>query len=217
MALTSMPKGPNVAGPIIGAAIGGVASLIGGKKGSDSAKSAAEIQAKLAREALAEQRRVYDIEDKKERERYDYDKNKTVQDEQRVRTSRANAFGGFDANLARFSQGYAPAYGMSGGQTQGLMDARNAGLSGGGGYVAPQMGDKGLGPGPDPLSPQGPQVTPGGPSGPLMGGRGTSMDSTVWLKAPTGETTEVSLADAPMIQKMLQAGATLIPPPTGGL
>lgn len=228
--------------PVVAAAgIAAGASIASGIIGSKSAKSAAKIQSSAAQKALDEQKRVYDIEDAKERERYaaeqkkdeerynasrkdlEYDRSKTLADEQRVLGSRRNAFGGFSDNLSRFSQGYAPAYGMSGEQTQGVMDARNAGFSsGGGGYVAPEMGDpgtapvgKGLGPGTDPMSPKGPTITDTPWSGPALPGpqSGSALGSTVWLQAPTGEVAEVPIQDAP---QMMQAGAILIPTPAGG-
>lgn len=199
--------------PIVTAAvIGGVTSLLGGNKQAKAAKQGGDAQERMAREALAEQRRVYDREDQKERERYEYDRKKTLEDEQRVRASRQNAFGGFGGDLSTFSKGYAPAYGMSAEQSQGMLDQRNAGASMGSGGVAPKMPDVGQG------TPQWtghtmPRVTPGGSSGPLLPGpRGSSaLSPTVWLQAPTGEEMEVSMQDAPMF---IGQGAKLIPGPT---
>ena len=208
---------------------GGV--LLSGKKGSDASKDSARIQAQIAREALAEQRRVYDLESAKEQERYqterkdkEYDRTKTLADENRVRASRAGAFGGFGGDLATFSKGYAPAYGMSAEQSQGLLDARNQGFSSRGAFAVPDMGSKGIGPGPRPspplrMSPSMPTVTDTPWNGPMLqgpNGQATSagaFGSSVWLQAPTGEVREVPLQAAPQIQQMLQAGAVLIPAP----
>lgn len=206
-----------MAGPLLVAAapavISGVASLLGGNKNAKASKSAAQIQADLSREALAEQKRIYDIEDRKERERYDYDRKKTLADEQRVQASRRNAFGGFGADLSTFSQGYAPAYGMSAEQSQGMLDQRNAGAGQGSAGVAPKMPDVGQG-APPWMGHQMPGVTPGGPSGPLLPGPGErrpGAGQTVWLRAPTGEEMEVDMQEAPMF---IQQGAELIPGPT---
>jgi len=216
--------------PVVGAAaIGGVTALLGGHKNAKASKQAGSTQERMAREALAEQKRIYDLEDAKEKERYqqsrqdlEYDRTKTRQDEERVRGSRQNAFGGFSADLSGFSKGYAPAYGMSAEQTQGLMDQRNSGISYGGGYVPPSMGDKGMGPGPDPMAPRMPTPVPGGQTGPALpgpsqpGSMGGSMTSSVWLQAPTGETMQFPLSDAAGITEMIKQGAVLIPAPTGG-
>ena len=206
--------------PVVAAAgIAAGASLIGGAMQGKAAKGAAKTQADMARLALEEQKRIYDIESKKDEERYrtergdlEYDRSKTLADEQRVRASRSGAFGGFGSDLAQFSKGYAPAYGMSADATQGVMDARNAGVSvGGGGFVPPSMGDPGMGP--KGLGPSDPSLPL---SMPKVGGQSASFGSTVWLQAPTGETAEVPISDAAQITKMLQAGAQLIPAPTGG-
>lgn len=201
--------------PVVAAAgIAGAASIAGGIIGGKSAKGAAKSQADTAQQALAEQRRIYDLESAKEDEQRRYDRAqkeldrakadredaKSARDEAMVLGSRRNAFGGFGGDLAQFSKGYAPAYGMSAEQSQGVLDQRNSGFSGGGGYRAPSMGDGGVGQA---------MTTPANMAGP----QGGAMGSTVWLQAPTGETMEVSLQDAP---PMLQKGAILIPAPTGG-
>ena len=205
--------------PVVAAAgIAAAAGLAGGVIQSKASKGAAQTQADLAREALEEQKRVYELESKKEQDRYDYDRNKTVADENRVRASRSGAFGGFGADLSSLSKGYVAPLGMSAEQSQGMMDARNAGFPAGGmqGSVTPVAPDMGTGPGPmastatDPTSP-----TMGNPDGwRAKMSRGGAMGSTVWLQSPDGkETMEVSLQEAPM---MLAQGARLIPTPTGG-
>jgi hypothetical protein len=164
---------------------------------------------------LAEQRRIYDLEAaKEERDRIrregleDKDRAKLLADERGVMASRQNAFGGFGANLSQFSQGYAPALGMSAEQTAGMLAGRNQGMSGGMPVAprTPDMGAKGLG-----------QTAPGVPAPwmptPVNNEGAGSLTSTVWLQAPTGETLEVPIDKAgPFLQK----GAVMIPRPTGG-
>lgn len=188
---------------IVGAAaVSGLTSLLGGNKQAKSAKSAASVQERMAKEALAEQKRIYDLEQQKEAEQRAYDRAQAEEAKgydraqtERVYGSRRNAFGGFGADLDRFSQGYAPAYGMSQEQTDGMLDKRNAGFSGGGGggAVAPNMGDKGLGApsaavgqsGGGPWMPK--PVSGAGFPGQMQGPTGAgAMGATVWMQAPTG-------------------------------
>lgn len=221
MALTSIPKavGGGVAGPLVGAAIGGVASLVGGKKASSSAKDAAKIQADLSREALAEQRRIYELESGREESRYqqdradkladkEFERTKTAADEARVLRSRQGAFGGFGGDLSRFSQGYAPAYGLSADATNAILEARNSRFPAGDGGVPPDLGPQPMNQGPAPSMMNG--ATMGGSMGAPMSG-GSSFASSVWLQAPTGEELEVSMDQAPMF---ISRGAKIIPGPT---
>lgn len=214
-------------GAVAGAAVGGVFSLLGANKGSKSAKSAQSAQERMAREALAEQKRIYDLEAQKEAEQRAYDRAQAEEAKgydraqtERVYGSRRNAFGGFDADLDRFSQGYAPAYGMSQEATDATMERRNGGGSRSQtGPIQPNLGDKGLGapsaavgaPGGGPWMPK--PVSGAGFPGQMQGPTGAgAMGATVWMQAPTGETMEVPITDAPML---LEKGAVLIPAPGG--
>lgn len=212
--------------PVAGAAIGAAGIIGGAIAGSKGNKASAKISADTAQKSLEEQRRIYEIESKKEDERYrteradkEYDRNKTLRDEQRIIASRQGAFGGFGGDLSKFSQGYAAPYGMSAEQAQGLMSARNAGFSGGGGSVAPvqpQMGDPGLRTPDDSVLPPTDYAMSPSRNVSAAGASSGAFGSTVWLQAPTGEVAEVPLQDAPKIQQMLQDGAVLIPAPRGG-
>ncbi len=201
-----------VPGAVAGAIVGGVTSLIGGNKQAKASDKAGQLQAQLAREALAEQRRIYDIEAAKEKEQTAYDRSEKRREEGMVRSSRQNAFGGFGNNLTTFSKGYAPVLGMSAEDTAGLLEGRNAGARATSAAVprSPMPPDQG-----EQLPPNFgtmPRMDPNMPAGPRLPGPSGSMGSTVWLQAPTGEQMEVPIMDA---QPMIEAGAILIPGPRG--
>lgn len=118
--------------PVITAGISGITALLGSNKAAKSARESASVQERLSREALAEQRRIYEEERQRdeeerarERQREDEDRQRTDAEDRRVLGSRRNAFGGFNADLGAFSKGYAPAYGMSQEQTDEVLNRRN--------------------------------------------------------------------------------------------
>jgi len=223
---------PLAIAPLVGAAaISGITALLGANKQSKAANNAGSIQERLARESLAEQRRIYEEERdreerdrQEERDREDRDRERTDEENFRIRDARSNAFGGFGADLANLSKGYAPAYGMSKEQTDSLLNERNSRFP-----PMPPLPPRGQlrsGPaGPGPMiygNGGGPETPPGGgpPVGPPAvgggmsggGGRSSSLSTTVWLRAPTGEEMEVPIEEAP---DLINQGAILIPPPGG--
>lgn len=200
-------------GKVLEVAAGPIASIFGANKNENASEEAARIQAQVAREALAEQKRIYDLESGKEEEQKRYDRAQTEE----VKQSRRGAFGGFGNDLTTFSQGYAPVLGMSAEDSAGLLEGRNASARATSDRVPrPVKAYRGQGNGVDlpGTFPSMPTVTPG-PSplpqlpGPKVSG---SFGSTVWLQAPTGEQMEVPIMEA---QPMIEAGAILIPGPRG--
>lgn len=212
--------------PLVAAAgIAAGASIVGGIVQSGAARNASRSSERTALEALAEQRRIYDIEDAKEREKtkYEreqsaYDRKKTLHDEAVVRSSRQNAFGGFGNDLTTFSKGYAPVYGMGAEGTAALLEGRNASARRTSDAVPrspmpPDMED--IQDPRDVLRPNMPRLDPNLPAGPRLPGPSGSMGSTVWLQSPDGqEEMEVPISEA---QPMIQAGAILIPGPSRGI
>jgi hypothetical protein len=191
----------------IGVAVITAGGLVaGGAMSSKAAKSASKSQEATAREALAEQKRIYDIEDAKDKEQRQYDRGET----RRVQSARQNAFGGFGSDLSRFSKGYAPAYGMSAEQSQGMLDSRNQSFSSGMGGRQPNMGQEpAMGQAPV-MGPGMPQTMPNAPFERMPGP--SSMTPKVWLQAPTGEQAQVPIEHVP---QMLKKGAVIIPTPQG--
>ena len=199
-----MPAPPNnegympgpVATVVIPAAISGVASLLGANKNSGASRDASRMQSSTASRALAEQRRIFDMQ---------------YGQEQKDRESRLQTFAQYGNTQKPLSGNLPNPYGMSDQQTSQM---RNSfGQPQGGPQAPPQgppppQGAPAQPPMPQGQGPAGPQGQPPAPAQ----NRSQAMGSTVWLQAPTGETMQASLEQAlPLIQK----GALMIPAPTG--
>ena len=218
-----------IPGAVIGAGIGGIVSLLGQLKGSNAAEDAAAVQERFAREALAEQRRIREEDQLKDEEERVRDEARTEAERQDVKRSRQAAFGGFGGDLEATSEGYAPAYGLSPEQSRAILQRRNSAISaryspstmqdqpmnrGAGGAMAntgqPQNGTNMGGLMGNPMAAPNMPTTVGSTASAARGS--SSLGSTVWLRAPTGEEMEVSIEEAPIF---ISQGAELIPPPVG--
>jgi hypothetical protein len=183
--------GAAVAVPLISAGIGAIGALGGAKMNSSASKDAVRMQTSAADKALAEQKRIFDLQ---------------YEQEQKDRESRRQSRSQFDFNRASNASRLAPAYG----EDQAQADARRMN-SFGQPQGRPQQAPQGLPPTPASMSSQWPAGDAVKPPTPQED-PSQSMASTVWLQAPTGETMEVSLEQAPAL---IQKGAVLIPAPTG--
>jgi hypothetical protein len=167
---------------IVGAAaVTGISQLFGAKKGSNAAKDAAEISNDFGQKALDEQKRVYDLE---------------RADEQRQREARAGIFDQYGTNPGTFGGNLPNPYGMDNAQTAAMRQGNmgNQGNQGNGAKMMPQSQPQ---PGDVRTQPVGRPVVGGGLGKP-----------TVMLQAPTGETMEVDLDQAPAL---IKKGAVIIP------
>ena len=178
------------------AAVTGVAALGAAKMTSNASRDASRMQTSTASRALAEQRRIFDMQ---------------YEQEQKDRASRQQNMAQFDERRASNASRLAPAYGES----QAQADARRMNSFG-----QPQGGAQGGGPptqmamsqGQPPQPPQG-ALPPQGAPPPNAFGMPTG--ATVWMQAPNGgETMEVPMEPWATIDALVKKGATIIQPPT---
>ena len=196
-----MPAPPNnegympgpVATVVIPAAISGVASLLGANKNAGASRDASRMQSSTASRALAEQRRIFDMQ---------------YGQEQKDRESRRQNMAQFDERRASNASRLAPAYGES----QAQADARRMNSFG-----QPQGGAQGGGPPTQMAMSQGqpPQGALPPQGAPPPNAFGMPTGATVWMQAPNGgETMEVPMEPWATIDALLKKGARIIQPPT---
>ena len=182
-----------VAAVVIPAAISGVASLLGANKNAGASRDASRMQSSTASRALAEQRRIFDMQ---------------YGQEQKDRESRRQNMAQFDERQASNASRLAPAYGES----QAQADARRMNSFG-----QPQGGAQGGGPPTQMAMSQGqpPQGALPPQGAPPPNAFGMPTGATVWMQAPNGgETMEVPMEPRATMQALLKKGARIIQPPT---